>query len=166
MEAEKRFLFDKEDELKATLKSSTETAKTRKQELERQIRRLKSENSEFKDLINDKQDELDSERRENRRRIDEYESRIQSELRLRGGLQNELQSVTKTLHDVQSKLGIKNMEVQDLETQLLRVKTQTGDLETLKVLQRELSGEKCHPTIQLDAEQTRTGYSHKIIGEH
>ncbi|KAI5797686.1 hypothetical protein EDC01DRAFT_34310 [Geopyxis carbonaria] len=149
VEAEKRFLFDKEDEIKATLKKSTEIAKSRKQELERQIRRLKSENSEFKDLINDKQDEIDSERRENRRRFDEYESRIQAEVRMKAGLQNELQSITKTLHDVQSKLVNKDAEVQDLETQLLKVKTQTGDIETLKLLQKELSG--C---------------SHKITREH
>jgi mitotic spindle assembly checkpoint protein MAD1 len=89
--------------------------------------------------VNDKQEEIDTQSRQYRRKIDEIETRCKTLEKSNAELRVDVNTKNEIIDDIQVKLEKRGSEVEGLETELLRVKAQTGDLETLKVLKKELS---------------------------
>lgn len=141
METEKRFLLEKQTEQAETTKKAKAAAGAAKQNFERQIRMLKSEIASWKETVTDKQDEIDSQDRKHRSEISEKDNTIRGLEQTVDELSQELENKNNVLEETLNKLSGKDEEVQDLETELLKVKTQTGDADTLRIVQRELSGE-------------------------
>lgn len=59
-------------------------------------------------------------------------------------IRTDLENKSSTLHSTQSKLAQKETEVGRLESEILRLKAQTGDADTLAVIKRELSDTVAH----------------------
>lgn len=59
---------------------------------------------------------------------------------MNGEMSEGLEAKSLDLQETQTRLSIKEAELGNLETELLKVRAQTGDLDTLKILKKELSG--------------------------
>lgn len=110
------------------------------QDLEQQLRRLKSENAELKEHVRDKEDDIQAQDRQYRRQLEELKTRNESLDKINVEFRGELEAKEQSLQTTQSKVASYEAKVSNLETKLLRVKAQTGDLETLGILKKELSG--------------------------
>lgn len=95
-------------------------------------------------MVGDKQEEMDSQDRDVRRKLSEYETRTASLTQVNTELREEAEQTSATLRATQERLSEQEIACQNLETEVLRVKAQTGDLETLKVLKKELSEQVAH----------------------
>lgn len=144
LESDKRFLFEKQRELGGKLQKAKDSSASQKQELERQIRRLKSENNEFRELVNDKQEAMDDQDRQHRRKNDEYESRHRALVQTSNELREEVENKNRAMEKIQAKLESKDREVQGLEVELLNVKAHAGDQEIAKILKKELGEQVNH----------------------
>lgn len=121
------------------------------QDLERQIRRLKSENADLKEQVSDKEGDIQSQDRQHRRQAEELKTRNESLERINSELKKDLETKSHDLQETETKLTTKETKISNLETELLRVKAQTGDIETLKILKKELSG-MCYLFVLQDIE--------------
>jgi mitotic spindle assembly checkpoint protein MAD1 len=157
-------LFEKQQELGKKLQKVKESTASQKQELERQIRRLRSGNSELRDLVGDKQEEIDTQDRQNRRQIDEYETRCRVLNQANNKLKEEIQNKNHTMEEIQAKLEGKDSEVQDLEVELLKARAQTGDQGTAKILKKEL-GEQVNHIKTLESTNRRQVAELKTLRE-
>lgn len=59
---------------------------------------------------------------------------------MNGEMSEDLEAKSLGLQETQTKLSVKEAEMGNLETELLKARAQTGDLDTLKILKKELSG--------------------------
>lgn len=59
---------------------------------------------------------------------------------MNGEMSEGLEAKSLDLQETQMKLSTKEAELGNLETELLKVRAQTGDLDTLRILKKELSG--------------------------
>lgn len=121
-------------------KKTKTAAASAKQNSERQIRMLKSEIAQWKETVTDKQEEIDSESRRHKRELGEQAAKVQLLEQQVQDLREEVQIKGQSLEDVYKKLAGKDQEVQELETEVLKIKSQAGDANTLRVVQKELSG--------------------------
>ncbi|KAF8537604.1 spindle assembly checkpoint component Mad1 [Trichophaea hybrida] len=144
LESDKRFLYEKQDELGKKLQKVKESFTSQKQELERQIRRLKSENNDLRDLVDDKQKEINTQDRQHWRKINEYETRCKVLSQTNDEMKEEMQNKNQIMEEILVKLEGKDSEVQDLEVELLRARAQTGDHGTAKILKKELGEQVNH----------------------
>jgi mitotic spindle assembly checkpoint protein MAD1 len=144
LESDKRFLFEKQKELADTLAKTKDEAATEKQELERQVRRMRNEKHELLEQVDEKAGEVEHLERQVKRVGEEWEARMKALMTKNQELEEDLRIKNKTTDELQSKLEAKDSEAQDLEMELLKVKAQTGDVETLKVLKKELSEQVNH----------------------
>lgn len=108
--------------------------------MERQIRQLKAENTTLKELVCEKEDDIQGQDRQYRQQLADLRTRNQALTKMNGEMREDLEVKSLSLQEAQTKLGTKEAELGNLETELLRVRAQTGDLDTLKILKKELSG--------------------------
>ncbi|KAL7276529.1 coiled-coil domain-containing protein mad1 [Rhizina undulata] len=165
VETDKRFLFDQHKEVSEKLKKVKDQATNQKQDLERQIRRLKQENSEFRDTITYKDEEISSQHRQYRRQLEDLETRIKTLTRTNEEMKEEINAATRNLQDVQGKFAQAEERAGNLETEMLRVRAQTGDLETLGLLKKELAEQVNHIKI-LETTNRRQSAELKQLREH
>jgi mitotic spindle assembly checkpoint protein MAD1 len=59
-------------------------------------------------------------------------------------MRQDLEAKDHALHEAQQTLALKNTEIGNLESEVLRLKAQTGDVDTLSVIKRELSEQVVH----------------------
>lgn len=144
LEADKRFLFEKQKETGEKLLKLKEETGEQKVELEKQVRRLKSENDQLKDEVRDAQEEIEGEGRSGRRLRDEFQGRITLLEQNNVALKEELEAKTKMLEEVQEKLKTKDTEVEELEVEMLKVRADAADSGTAKLLKKELSEQVNH----------------------
>lgn len=140
METEKRFLLEKQTEQAEIAKKTKAAAAAAKQNFERQIRMLKAEIASWKETVTDKQDEIDSEYRKHRSEMAGKDDIIRALEQSLEELKVAMETKNSVLEETHKKLSEKVEEVQELETELLKMRTQTGDADTLRILKRELSG--------------------------
>lgn len=105
---------------------------------------LKSEIANWKETVTDKQEEIDSESRRYKCELGEHNAKVRLLEQQVQDLQEEVQVKGQSLEEVYKKLAGKDQEVQELETELLKIKSQTGDADTLRVIQKELSEQVTH----------------------
>ncbi|KAG0641612.1 spindle assembly checkpoint component Mad1 [Tuber brumale] len=164
VESDKTYLFNRQKELSEKLEKVKDQATNQKvgdigdssdmwrvctkfisqQDLERQIRRLKSENIDLKEQVSDKEGDIQSQDRQHRRHAEELRTRNESLEKINSELKGDLETKSYGLQETETKLATKETKISNLETELLRVKAQTGDLETLKILKKELSEQVTH----------------------
>ncbi|KAI5821226.1 spindle assembly checkpoint component Mad1 [Pyronema omphalodes] len=131
LEADKRFLFEKQKETGEKLSKLKEETGQQKVELEKM------------DEVRDAQEEIEGEGRSGKRLRNEFEGRIALLEQNNMALKEELEAKTKMLEEVQEKLKAKDAEVEELQVEILKLlkkelSEQNAELKTLRETNRSL----------------------------
>lgn len=113
-------------------------------ELERKLRTAQDKSQTLQEELDEAQGELLSIERQNKHRYNELETRYNT---LQGSVEElraDLDAKVTALQTTQQKLSQREIEVGSLETDVLQLKAQTGDTDTLAVIKRELSEQVAH----------------------
>lgn len=143
-ESSKHVTSHKYDSLSQELKETKDQAINQQQDLEKKLRTLQDQNRSLKEDVDEGQTELSSLDRQYKYQLQEIQSKhvtLQSTL---NDLRADLENKSSTLQTTQGRLSQRETEVGHLESEVLRLKAQTGDLETLAVIKRELSETVAH----------------------
>ncbi|KXL45409.1 hypothetical protein M433DRAFT_154457 [Acidomyces richmondensis BFW] len=127
------------DALQRDWQEMQDRATNEKMQLEKKVRGLQDDNRSLREDLEDARAELAGAEREHMHAMEEME---QQQASLRGTLkqlQEELAGKAGLLRTTQQKLGEAEAEVGRLENEVLRLKAQTGDVETLGVIRKELA---------------------------
>lgn len=134
----------KYDALSQELKETKDQAINRQQDLEKKLRSLQEQNRSLNEDIEEGQTERSSLDRQYQHRLREIESKHITLQNTLTDLRADLENKSSTLQTTQERLSQRETEVGHLESEVLRLKAQTGDVETLAVIKRELSETVAH----------------------
>ena len=143
-EAERSKLTRQNEALLKDLSDVRDTANNEKVSLERRLRETEESRRALEDEVEDIKSEREESIRSIERRSTEHESRADSLQRTLEELQQESDRKDDLLHEAQQLLTEKNTAYGALEGEVLRLKAQTGDADTLGVIKRELSEQVTH----------------------
>jgi mitotic spindle assembly checkpoint protein MAD1 len=143
-EAEKSTALRQNEVLLKNLSEVRDAAINEKAALERRVREVE----ESRRALDEEVDDIKSEREESIRSIErkstELKSRAESLQRTLEELQQESDRKEILLHETQQRLAERDTAYGALEAEVLRLKAQTGDTDTLSVIKRELSEQVAH----------------------
>lgn len=129
----------KADALARDWKEMEDRAANEKAALERKLRGLQDDNRSLREELEDAQAELSSQDRQSKHAFSELEQKhatLQSSVE---AIQQDLESKVASLQSTQQRLVQRETQVGELENEVLRLKAQTGDTDTLAVIKKELS---------------------------
>ena len=112
--------------------------------MERKLRTAQDKSQTLQEELDEAQGELLSTERQNKHRYNELETRYDTLQGSVEGLRADLDAKVTALQTAQQKLSQREIEVGRLETDVLQLKAQTGDTDTLAVIKRELSEQVAH----------------------
>jgi mitotic spindle assembly checkpoint protein MAD1 len=138
------------DALARDLKDSQDQFTNEKAALERRIRSLQEQNQSLQEDVDDKEALLSSGERQYKHQLNEVETKRLALEKTVEELQSDLQDMKGTLQITQDRLSQRDREAGDYEAEILRLKAQTGDSQTLEVIKREMS-EQVHHIRGLEA---------------
>lgn len=121
-----------------------DTSCNEKAELEKRVREVEGRKRQLEEEIEDIKTEGEEISRMLERRVSELETRNQTLQRSVQDLQEDSDRREELLQDVQQQLADKDTAYGVLEAEVLRLKAQTGDTDTLEVIKRELSEQVTH----------------------
>lgn len=113
-------------------------------ELERKIRSLQDTNREAREELEDAKAEIAGREREASRRFAELEQRYEASTGGIDDVRRDAEAKTAALNKAQDRLADKEKQVGELENEVLRLKAQSGDKDTLEIIKRELAGQVGH----------------------
>lgn len=128
---------------KETSEAQTRAANER-QALERRLRESQERAQTLQEELEDVKEELATSQRQNEFTYNTLQAEHKALKDSVEEIQTDLQDKVTALQTTQKKLGQKEEEVGNLETEVLRLKAITGDVETLEVIKRELSDQVAH----------------------
>ena len=134
----------KYEALSKELKETQDQAINRQQDLEKKLRSFQEQNQSLQDDVEEGQAELSSMDRQHKHRFQEIESKHAALQKTLNDLRADLENKSSTLNTTQERLTQKESEVGSLESEVLRLKAQTGDADTLAVIKRDLSDQVAH----------------------
>ena len=108
------------------------------------MRALQEQKRSLQEDFDEAQTELSSLDRHYKHQLQEIESKHVTLQKTVNDIRADLENKSSILHTTQEKLAQKETEVGRLESEILRLKAQTGDTETLAVIKRELSETVAH----------------------
>lgn len=126
------------------LQDTQDRSVNEKLELERKLRTAQDKSQTLQEELDEAQGELLSTERQNKHRYNELETRYDTLQGSVEGLRADLDAKVTALQTAQQKLSQREIEVGRLETDVLQLKAQTGDTDTLAVIKRELSEQVAH----------------------
>ena len=126
------------------LQDTQDRSVNEKLELERKLRTAQDKSQTLQEELDEAQGELLSIERQNKHRYNELETRYDTLQGSVEGLRADLDAKVTALQTTQQKLSQREIEVGRLETDVLQLKAQTGDTDTLAVIKRELSEQVAH----------------------
>ncbi|KAI6866256.1 hypothetical protein KC334_g19803, partial [Hortaea werneckii] len=109
-----------------------------KLQLEKKIRNLQDDNRSLREDLEDAQSKLQGQERQNKHAQGELEQKYTTLQASVEGIQQDLEAKVNALQTTQQKLAQKETQAGDLENEVLRLKAQTGDSDTLAVIKKEL----------------------------
>lgn len=113
-------------------------------ELERKVRTLQERNTSLQEDADEAQGELASLERQSQHKYTELETRYNTLQQSFEELRAELDTQVHALQQAQQKLTKREAEVGEMESEIIRLKAQSGDQDTLAVIKRELSEQVTH----------------------
>ncbi|KAH0273134.1 spindle assembly checkpoint component MAD1, partial [Aureobasidium melanogenum] len=113
-------------------------------QLERKIRTLQDDNQSLREDLEDAESRLSSSEREHQHGLNDLEARHAALQASFEEAQRDLESKVSTLQSTQQRLSQRESENGNLENEILRLKAQTGDSDTLAIIKRELSEQVAH----------------------
>ena len=134
----------KYDTLKRELKDSQDQAINQRNALEKRLRTAQEECRAAKEESEEVQTEFEGLSRQHKHQLQEIESKHSTLQKTLSDLRDDLAKKDSALHTTQEKLSHRETENGQLESEILRLKAQTGDADTLAVIKRELSEQVSH----------------------
>lgn len=138
-EAAKNAATKKADTLSRDWKDMEDRAANEKAVLEKKLRGLQDDNRNLREELEDAQAELASQERQGKHASNELEQKYATLENSVEGIQQDLEAKVSALQSAQQKLVQRDARVGELENEVLRLKAQTGDTDTLAVIKKELS---------------------------
>ncbi|KAK5168746.1 coiled-coil domain-containing protein mad1 [Saxophila tyrrhenica] len=138
-ETAKNAATKKADTLARDWQDMQDRAANEKAALEKKLRGVQDDNRSLREELEDAQAELLSRDRESKHAFNELE---QKHATLQGsveGMKQDLESRVNALQSTQQKLVQKEAEAGELENEVMKLRAQTGDSDTLAVVKKELS---------------------------
>lgn len=126
------------------LKETQDQAINQQHDLEKKLRILQNQNRSLQEEADEARTELSSLDRQHAHQLREIESKHVTLQKSLDDLRTDLGSKSTALQTVQDRLSQRETEVGRLESDVLRLKAQTGDAETLGVIKKELSEQVAH----------------------
>ncbi|KAK1466448.1 spindle assembly checkpoint component MAD1 [Colletotrichum cuscutae] len=115
-----------------------------KTSLEKRARDAEEEARLLQEQLEDLSSSKDEAARINERKTIDLEMQLQAAQKSTQELEQENQAREAALQQIQSQLVDKDNHVADLESEVLRLKAQTGDADTMAIIKRELSEQVAH----------------------
>ena len=143
-ESSKHVPSHKYDALKRELKDSQDQAINQRNALEKRLRTAQEECRAAKEESEEVQTEFEGLNRQHKLRLEEIDSKHATLQKTLRDLRDDLANKASALHTTQERLSQRESETGQLESEILRLKAQTGDAETLAVIKRELSEQVSH----------------------
>lgn len=143
-ESSKHVPSHKYEALKRELKDAQDQAVNQQNALEKRLRNAQEESRSAKEEAEEVQTELSSLDRQHKHQLQEIESKHTTLQRTLSDLRDDLAAKSSALQTTQDRLSQREAERGDLEGEILRLKAQTGDADTLAVIKRELSEQVSH----------------------
>ncbi|KAK3707048.1 coiled-coil domain-containing protein mad1 [Vermiconidia calcicola] len=138
-ETAKNAATKKADALSRDWQDTQDRAANEKQVLEKKLRSVQDDNRSLREELEDVQAELSSQDRESKHAFGELEQKHVTLQKSVEGMQQDLENKASALQNAQQKLAQKETQAGELENEVLRLKAQTGDSDTLAVIKKELS---------------------------
>ncbi|KAK4161042.1 spindle assembly checkpoint component Mad1 [Cladorrhinum sp. PSN259] len=132
------------DDLQNELEELRAEKETQKRELEAKVRSAIDESRLLQEQLEDLNAEKDEAARMAEREINDLKAKLVSSQRSRHELEEESRTREDVLERTQTVLAERDETIGELEAQVLRLKAQTGDAETIAVIRRELSDQVTH----------------------
>jgi mitotic spindle assembly checkpoint protein MAD1 len=132
------------EELFRELNTIRDAASNEKAALERRVREIEEAKRGAEENVEDVKAEMEDSVRSLERKAGDLEARNSALQRVVEELQEDAQGRDGGFQEVQQKLLDKDAEIGNLEGEVLRLKAQTGDADTLGVIKRELSEQVAH----------------------
>lgn len=129
----------KAEALTRDFEEEQDRATNEKLQLEKKIRSLQDDNRSLRDELEEAKADLDSAGRQNKHAFSELEQKHASLQASVEDMQQDLSGKVTVLQTTQHKLKQREAEVGELENEVLRLKAQTGDSDTLAIIKKELS---------------------------
>lgn len=126
------------------MKESQDQAVNQQNALEKRLRSTQEESRAAKEEAEEFQTELSSLDRQHKHHMQEIESKHATLQRTLSDLRDDLAKTKNALQATQDKLSDRDREKGELESEILRLKAQSEDTDTLAVIKRELSEQVAH----------------------
>ncbi|KAI0409016.1 spindle assembly checkpoint component Mad1 [Xylaria palmicola] len=136
------------------LETLKEAAAQEKAEVEKRLREAQDEARLLKEQLEDLSLAKEEIERLNQRRANEAETQLSDMQQTIQELEYDAQTRETSLHTAQEQLAEKDRLVGDLEADIIRLKAQTGDAETIAIIRRELS-DQVHHIRSLEAKTSK-----------
>ena len=134
----------KYESLKRELKDCQDQAINQQNTLEKRLRTAQEECRAAKEESEEVQTEFEGLSRQHKHQLQEVESKHATLQKTLRDLRDDLANKDSALHTTQERLSQRETETGQLESEILRLKAQTGDADTLAVIKRELSEQVTH----------------------
>ncbi|KAL2042419.1 hypothetical protein N7G274_004911 [Stereocaulon virgatum] len=134
----------KYEALQRELKESQDQAINHQNALEKRLRTTQEECRSVMEEAEEAQTELLSLERQHKHQLQEIESKHATLQKTLSDLRDDLTNKSNALQTTQDRLSQRETQVGELESEILRLKAQTGDADTLAVIKRELSEQVAH----------------------
>ena len=134
----------KYDTLMRELKDSQDRAINQQNALEKRLRTAQEECRAAKEESEEVQTEYEGLSRQHKHQLQEIDSKHATLQKTLSDLRADLANKDSALHTTQERLSQRETETGELESEILRLKAQTGDADTLAVIKRELSEQVSH----------------------
>ncbi|KAL6715186.1 coiled-coil domain-containing protein mad1 [Lecanora helva] len=134
----------KYEALRRELKDSQDQAINQQNVLEKKLRTAQDECRAAKEESEEVQTESESIVRQNQYQLKEVETKCAALQQTLSNLQDDLVAKSSALKTTQDRLTQQESQRGELESEILRLKAQTGDADTLAVIKRELSEQVSH----------------------
>jgi chromosome segregation ATPase len=126
------------------MQETQDRAANEKKELERKVRAAQEKSQDLQEELDEAQGELSSIARSNKHKYDGLETQYNTLKASVEELRTDLDVKVAALQTAQQRLSKREDEAGELETEILRLKAQSGDVDTLAVIKRELSEQVTH----------------------
>ncbi|KAI9867564.1 MAG: coiled-coil domain-containing protein mad1 [Trichoglossum hirsutum] len=143
-DSDRHVTSSKYEPLVKELEELRERAINDKSETEKKLRVLQDQNRALTEEVEEAQSELSSQERQHKHQLSELETRKKTLQQTVEGLREDLDSNVSALQTTQHRLSQKEADFENMEGEMLRLKAQTGDVETLAIIRRELSEQVAH----------------------
>ncbi|EKG17742.1 Mitotic checkpoint [Macrophomina phaseolina MS6] len=143
-ESASRAAAAKAEALQRELNEAQSRGTNEKVDLERKVRTLQERNTSLQEDADEARNELASLERQSQHRYNELETRYNTLQQSFEELRVELDTQVNALQQAQQRLTKREAEVGEMESEIIRLKAQSGDQDTLAVIKRELSEQVTH----------------------